>query len=75
MGKKRDSLDIKDVECRHIFRTGKYKHSDDILNDNWTFRVAAWGKIHVLEDGETCPNEVVIKCLEKDKSWIREALN
>ena len=47
------------IECRHIFRTGKYQHSDEILNFPWTYRVAAWGTIKLLENDETCTNEVV----------------
>ena len=63
-------------EFRHIFRSGKYQHNDDILNKPWTFRVAAWGKIRLLEDGETCPNEVVIMMDNDAKltEWVGDSL-
>lgn len=48
------------VQFRHIFRTGKYKHPDAVLNKNWTFRVAAWGTIKLLQEGEQSPNQIVI---------------
>lgn len=61
--------------CRHIFRTGKYKHDDSILNYPWDFRVSAWGNIHLLGEGETCPNEVVFKVEdEKVKEWLSRKL-
>ena len=58
------------IECRHIFRTGKYQHSDDILNYPWTYRVAAWGTIRLLEKGETCTNEVVFYVDPNNKNMI-----
>ncbi len=58
------------IECRHIFRTGKYQHSDDILNYPWTYRVAAWGTIRLLEEGETCTNEVVFYVDPNNKDMI-----
>lgn len=64
------------TEFRHIFRSGKYQHSDDILNKPWTYRIAAWGKIRLLEEGETCPNEVVIM-IDKEAElydWIGKTL-
>ena len=63
------------IECRHIFRTGKYKHDDVILNKKWDFRVAAWGSIRLLADDETCPNEVVF-LVEDDttRAWLKEKL-
>ena len=62
------------VECRHIFRSGKYKHDDEILNYPWTFRVSAWGKIHLLSADETCPNEVVFICNDDIKEWLHKKL-
>ena len=62
------------IECRHIFRSGKYKHSDDILNDDWAYRVAAWGSVRLLGEGETCPNEVVFKCEDSIKEWLGQKL-
>lgn len=62
------------IECRHIFRSGKYQHSDDILNYPWDFRVSAWGNIHLLADDETCPNEVVFKVDDDIKNWLEKKL-
>lgn len=62
------------TECRHIFRSGKYKHSDDILNKNWDFRVCAWGTIHLLEEGEYSPNEIVFTVDEEMKEWVETKL-
>ena len=62
------------LECRHIFRSGKYKHSDEILNDNWDFRIAAWGNIHLLKNNEFCPNEIVFKCNNEIKEWLKKEL-
>lgn len=62
------------TECRHIFRSGKYKHSDDILNKNWDFRVCAWGTIHLLDDEEFSPNEIVFMVEDELKDWVEEKL-
>lgn len=62
------------LECRHIFRTGKYKHPDDILNYPWDFRVSAWGTIKLLDVGETCPNEIVFRCDDNIKEWLEKKL-
>jgi hypothetical protein len=62
------------LECRHIFRSGKYQHSDAILNFPWDFRVAAWGTIRLLAEGETCPNEVVFRVSEDRRVWLEEKL-
>ena len=62
------------IECRHIFRSGKYQHSDDILNYPWDFRVAAWGNVHLLEDNETCPNEVVFHVDDSIRDWLHKKL-
>lgn len=62
------------IECRHIFRSGKYQHSDDILNYPWDFRVSAWGSIHLLSPDETCPNEVVFKAEDSIKNWLEKKL-
>ena len=71
----KQNFDIPGIkECRHIFRTGKYQHSDDILNYPWTYRVAAWGTIKLLEDGETCPNEVVFDADDTIKEWLGKKL-
>ena len=62
------------IECRHIFRSGKYQHSDEILNDNWDFRVAAWGSIRLLGENEFCPNEIVFKAEDEIKPWLKQKL-
>lgn len=62
------------TECRHIFRSGKYQHSNEILNYPWDFRIAAWGTIRLLEDGEFCPNEVVFSVDDTMKEWVRDKL-
>lgn len=62
------------IECRHIFRTGKAKHRDEIISSNWTFRVAAWGRVRLLRDDEICTNEVVILCEDSSKHWVEQAL-
>lgn len=73
-GHKQD-FDIPGVdECRHIFRSGIYQHEDSILNYPWDFRVAAWGKVRLLEDGEFCPNEVVFKVQENMRNWVGQKL-
>ena len=60
--------------CRHIFRSGKYQHSDDILNDDWVYRVAAWGNLRLLKENEFCPNEIVFKCEDNIKDWLGQKL-
>lgn len=62
------------LECRHIFRSGKYQHSDDILNYPWDFRVSAWGAIHLLKNDETCPNEIVFRVDDSIKEWLENKL-
>lgn len=62
------------LECRHIFRSGKYQHSDEILNYPWDFRVSAWGTIHLLAENETCPNEVVFRVKPEMYNWLKEKL-
>lgn len=62
------------IECRHIFRSGKYQHEDSVLNYPWDYRIAAWGTIRLLEDNEYCPNEVVFKVEDSIKSWIENKL-
>ncbi len=71
----RQNFDIPGIlECRHIFRTGKYKHSDEILNYPWDFRVAAWGTVRLLNQKEFCPNEVVFRCDNNIRGWLGEKL-
>lgn len=71
----KQNFDIPGInECRHIFRSGKYKHDDSILNDAWDYRVAAWGTIRLLGEDEFCPNEVVFKCDENMKPWLEKKL-
>lgn len=61
-------------ECRHIFRTGKMKHNDNILNYPWTHRVAAWGTIKLLSPDETASNEVVFDVEPQMCDWITHKL-
>lgn len=71
----KQNFDIPGIEeCRHIFRSGKYQHSDEILNYPWDFRIAAWGSIRLLNEGETCPNEVVFKTTDEIKPWLKDKL-
>lgn len=62
------------LECRHIFRTGKYKHSEEILNRNWDFRVSAWGTIKLLEKDETSTNEIVFIVSDEVRNWVENKL-
>lgn len=62
------------IECRHIFRSGKYKHDDSILNVDWDFRVCAWGTIHLLNKDETSPNEIVFLVEDSMKPWVERKL-
>lgn len=62
------------IECRHIFRSGKYKHDDSILNIDWDFRVCAWGTIHLLNKDETSPNEIVFLVEDSMKPWVERKL-
>lgn len=71
----KENFDIPEIlECRHIFRSGKFQHSDKILNYPWNFRVAAWGDIHLLKENEQCPNEVVFRTKESINIWLKEKL-
>lgn len=62
------------LECRHIFRSGKYQHSDDILNYPWDFRVGAWGSIRLLEGQEQTKNEIVFRVNDAVKPWLENEL-
>ena len=75
MGGHKAHYDLEGIlECRHIFRSGKYQHSDDILNYPWDYRVAAWGSIRLLGEEETCPNEVVFRVNDIIKPWLETKL-
>ena len=63
------------LECRHIFRSGKYQHNEDILNYPWDFRVSAWGNIHLLAKNETCPNEIVFRVDDNIRDWLGTKLS
>lgn len=70
-----ESYEIGGIYGRHIFRQGKYKHKDDLLNYPWDFRIAAWGRIRLLEEGEYADNEVVFRVDDEFKrEWLEEAL-
>ena len=71
---KRNAYNIPGVTCRHIFRTGSEKHSQELLDKQWDFRIAAWGVPRLLNDGEYCTNEVVIECLPEYKEKIEKLL-
>ena len=62
------------IECRHIFRSGKYQHSDELLNYPWSYRVSAWGQIRLLGEDEKCPNEVVFKVEPEMMDWVGNKL-
>ena len=62
------------LECRHIFRSGKCKHDDSILNRDWDFRICAWGNIHLLDDEEYSPNEIVLLVEDNMKDWVGNKL-
>lgn len=74
----KQNFDIPGIrECRHIFRSGSAKHPDEILNYPWTYRVAAWGTIKLLEGDEVCTNEVVFDVDPNDeamKEWLGKKL-
>ena len=73
-GHKQD-YDIPGIKtCRHIFRTGKYKHNEELLNYPWDFRVCAWGNIRLLQENEQADNEIVFDVDEQIKPWVREQL-
>lgn len=66
---------IPGIYARHIFRQGKYKHSDELLNNDWDFRVAAWGsRLRLLEVDETVGNEIVFLVEDHMKEWLFEQL-
>lgn len=62
------------IECRHIFRTGSQKHSDELLNYPWDFRVAAWGNIRLLKDDEVATNEIVFTVEPAMVEWVGNKL-
>jgi hypothetical protein len=62
------------IQCRHIFKTGCQKHSKDILNYPWDFRIAAWGNIRLLNENENATNEIVLEVEPFIKDWIHNKL-
>lgn len=66
------------LECRHIFRTGKSKHGENLLNFPWDFRIAAWevsgSVIGLLDENETCPNEIVLQVEDNIRPWVKKKL-
>lgn len=70
----KQNFNIPGVKCRHIFRSGKYKHDDKILNYPWDFRVAAWGTIRLLGEDEFCPNEIVFEVEDDMRDWVQNKL-
>ena len=73
--KPKEDYHIDGIYSRHIFRKGSQKHSDEILNYPWDFRVAAWGNIRLLKDDETADNEIVFRVDDESKrEWLADAL-
>ena len=73
--KPQETYKIDGIYSRHIFRSGKAKHSDDILNYPWDFRVQAWGNIHLLEKNEYADNEIVFRVDDRAQyDWLKEQL-
>lgn len=72
----KQNFDIPGIKtCRHIFRTGKYQHSDELLNYPWDFRVAAWGSIKLLGEDEQATNEIVFEIDDEAiRPWLEKAL-
>lgn len=70
-----ETYKIPGIYSRHIFRMGKEKHKDEILNFPWDYRVQAWGKIHLLENDEFADNEIVFRVDdESKKEWLGDKL-
>ena len=70
-----EKYDIEGIYSRHIFRQGKYKHNDQILNYLWDFRVAAWGRIRLLNENEFADNEIVFRVDDPTKyQWLKDRL-
>lgn len=66
---------IEGIEGRHIFRSGKYQHNDDILNTHYDFRINAWGEPKLLQEEEFCPNEIVYNCkTDEMREWLGKQL-
>lgn len=73
--KKQEQYEIDGIYGRHIFRQGKYQHSDEILEYPWDFRVAAWGRIRLLGQDERADNEIVFRVDDESKrEWLKDAL-
>lgn len=68
------NYNIPGVYSRHIFRQGKYQHSDTILNTPWDYRVAAWGRLRLLKENEFADNEIVFLVDESKHQWLKEQL-
>ena len=70
-----DDYKIQGIYSRHIFRTGSQKHSEEILNYPWDFRVCAWGTIRLLDEGEYANNEIVFRVDDESKrQWLEDCL-
>lgn len=66
---------IEGIYSRHIFRSGKAQHSDEILNFPWDYRVNAWGNIRLLNEDERTDNEIVFRIDDESKrEWLEEKL-
>lgn len=62
------------VYSRHIFRQGKYQHPPEILNRDWDFRVAAWGRLRLLGADEYADNEIVFIVSLEMRDWVSKKL-
>lgn len=71
----KDDYKIDGIYSRHIFRKGSQKHSDEILNYPWDFRICAWGNIRLLNNDEFADNEIVFRIDDETKrAWLGECL-
>lgn len=62
------------IYSRHIFRQGTQQHSEDLLTKEWSFRVAAWGRLRLLGENEFADNEIVFLVEEDKKQWLSQKL-
>lgn len=62
------------VYSRHIFRQGKYQHPPEILDRDWDFRVAAWGRLRLLGADEYADNEIVFIVSPEMRDWVSKKL-
>ena len=75
-GHKQKNYDIPGLTWAHIYRIGRNKSSEEMINAGWDYRIAAWGSpIKLLSEGETCSNEVVVRAETPEmKEWLDSAI-